>query len=171
MEERAAGRRQPGVRDDRGITLTELTIVMALAAIVMVGLMTFYLNSQGVWLDGSAQALTQRDATLVIERITRQTRGASLAYVADDPDSLHQLLALFDASGSETGRIFWSVDDSTVHSGSVGNPDEGPIAGSKVDRLQFDSDGKVVTVRRLSMRSGTGEPVEMASSVALYNKP
>ena len=171
MEDGASRRGHPGVPGERGITLTELTIVMVLAAIVMVGLMTFYLNSQGVWLDGSAQALTQRDATLVIERITRQTRAASMAYIADDPDSLHQLLALFDHSGNETGRIFWSTGDSTVHSGSTSNPDEGSIAGSKVDRLQFDTDGQVVTVRRLSMRSGTGEPVEMASSVALYNNP
>ena len=83
---------EPAQPAERGITLTELTIVMALAALVTVGLMTFYLNSQGVWLDGSSQALTQRDATLVLERITRQTRLAKIAYVADDPDSLHQSL-------------------------------------------------------------------------------
>ena len=153
---------------ERGITLTELTIVMALAALVTVGLMTFYLNSQGVWLDGSSQALTQRDATLVLERITRQTRLAKIAYVADDPDSLHQSLLLINSAGDEW-RFFWSTVDSMVHSGSPGNADEGPIAGSKVDRLQFDTDGKVVHLRRLSMRSSTGEPVELASSIAFYN--
>ncbi len=155
---------------ERGITLTELTIVMALAALVMVGLMTFYLNSQGVWLDGSSQALTQRDATLVLERITRQTRTASSAQFANDPDALHQRLVLYGSSGFETGWFFWSDRDSLVHSGSPTNADEGPIAGSKVDRLQFDTDGKVVHVLRLSMRSSTGEPVELATSVALYNQ-
>jgi hypothetical protein len=132
--------------------------------------MTFYLNSQGVWLDGSSQALTQRDATLVLERITRQTRAASSANIANDPDALHQALVLYDSSGDETGRFFWGSSDSLIHSGSIGNADEGPIAGSKTDRLQFETDGKIVHLRRLSMRSSTGEPVELASSMALYNQ-
>jgi len=149
---------------------------MVLAALVTVGLMTFYLNSQGLWLDGSSQALTQRDATLVLERITRQTHSASSASVASDPDPLHQMLVLLDSSGGETARFFWNSTDSLIHSGTPAIPDEGPIAGSRVIRIQFDTDNKVVYLRSpqgtsgLIMRSTTGELVELTSSMALYSK-
>jgi len=152
-----------------GITLTELTIVMVLAALITVGLVTFYLNSQGLWLDASSQALTQRDATLVLERITRQVHQSARAEVAHDPDSLHQALSVYDIAGRET-RFYWDPADSLIHSSSPDHPKEGPIANSKVDRLQFDRDGGLVYLRRLSMRSGTGERIEMSSSMTLYNK-
>ena len=59
----------PPPLSERGLTLTELTIVGVLACLVMLGLVGFYMSSQGVWMDASAQAITQREATSVIDEI------------------------------------------------------------------------------------------------------
>ena len=136
-------------RDARGITLTELTVVMLLAAMVMTGLVTFYLNSQQMWLDGSSQALTQRDATLVLERMTTETHNASSATVISNPDSVHQMLILFNSDGTQRCQFVWNTDDSLIHlQNGPGLTDRGPIASSRVDTFQLDTDGNLVGYER-----------------------
>ena len=56
-------------RSERGLTLTELVVVGVLATLVMLALTGFYFNSQRTWLEGSSQALTQREATLALEHL------------------------------------------------------------------------------------------------------
>jgi len=158
-------------RNEVGLTFTELTIVMVLAALVMTGLITFYLNSQQMWLDGSSQALTQRDATLVLERMTAETRYASSATVISNPDSVHQMLILFNSDGTQRCQFVWNTNDSLIHL-QVGPAltDKGPIASSRVDTFQLDTDGKVVVLHTLAMMSTTRQPVQLSSTMALYNR-
>ena len=154
-----------------GITLTEVTIVMVLAAIVTVGLVTFYVNSQATWMDASTQALAQRDATLVIEQIATETRTAYVAKVSPDAAG-NPMLVLYDIGNDEFARFWWNEKgDSLIHRGE-GNPskDLGAIAVTKVDEFQVDSNDTLVFVRPLRMHSTTGQPVEMTSSMALYNR-
>ena len=47
--------------NERGMTLTEVAVVMILGTMIMAGMVGFYLSSQGLWLDASTQAITQRD--------------------------------------------------------------------------------------------------------------
>src|SRR5262249_32619505 len=42
---------KPVARDERGLTLTELAVVMILGTMIMAGFVGFYLSSQGMWLD------------------------------------------------------------------------------------------------------------------------
>jgi prepilin-type N-terminal cleavage/methylation domain-containing protein len=154
-------------RNQHGLTLTELTLVMAIAAIVMIGIVTFYINSQGTWLDASSQALTQRDATLLLERMTAETRMAHSADVVSDPDTTHEQLVLFDLGG-ERCRFYWNSSDSLVHL-KQGIAD-GPVTTSRVLRFELDTDrNSLVFLRTLSMES-SNQPVELASTMALYNR-
>ena len=158
-------------RHERGITLTEVTIVMLLAAIVTVGLVTFYLNSQATWMDASTQALAQRDATLVIEEITRASHDATLAEVVPDGNG-NSMLVLQNKDQEEFARFWWDVrNDSMLHRGA-GNPsrDLGPIGISKVQQFVVDTNDTLVYIHVLRMQSANGQPVEVASSVALYNR-
>ena len=41
------------IHSQRGLTLTEVTVVTVLASIVMLGIVSFYVNSQGTWMDAS----------------------------------------------------------------------------------------------------------------------
>ena len=154
-------------RDQHGLTLTELTLVMAIAAIVMIGIVTFYINSQGTWLDASSQALTQRDATLLLERMTAETRRANSAEVVSDPDTTHEQLVLSDLAG-ERCRFYWSSSDSLVHLKQGAR--DGPVTTSRVLRFELDTDhNALVFLRALSMES-PNQPVELASTMALYNR-
>ena len=159
-------------RDSRGFTLTELSLVMLLAAMVMTGLVTFYMNSQNLWLDSSSQALTQRDATLLLERMTAETRESDAAIVTSDPDSLHQSLTLYNDHTARC-RFRWNPADGFVHLDTLGTQatDTGPVTMSRVERFQLDTDGQsLVFLRALWMQSTTGQPVQLSSTMALYNR-
>jgi len=158
-------------RAQAGFTLTELAIVMILAAMVTVGLVTFYLNSQGMWVDATTQSLIQRDATLIVERIAHRTHLAYTADVISDPDSLHQVVILFTRDLEETSRFWWNESDSLIHY-SVGTTgvDLGPVVGSKVERFQLDRDTTHVHLRQLKMATTAGDPVAMNAIMRLYNR-
>ena len=158
-------------RSQHGLTLTELIIVMALAALVTVGLVTFYLNSQGMWMDASTQSLVQRDATLIVERLSHRTHLAYSAEILNDPDSLRQTLILFARNGDETSRFWWNDNDSLIHySIGTSGSDRGPVAGSKIERFQVDRNDTHVFLKRLKMLTVMGDPVELSSTMAFYNK-
>jgi prepilin-type N-terminal cleavage/methylation domain-containing protein len=158
-------------RSQRGLTLTELVIVMTLAAMVTVGLVTFYLNSQGMWVDASTQALVQRDATLLVETLSKRVHMATSAQVINDPDSLHQTLFLFNYDPQMNSRFYWDPTDGLIHY-DIGDPwiPHGPVVGSRVDRFQVDRNDTHVFLTRLRMGTNTGVPVELNSSMAFYNK-
>ena len=158
-------------RSNAGFTLTELAIVMVLAALVTVGLVTFYLNSQGMWVDASTQSMVQRDASLIVERMAHRTHLAYTAAILNDPDVLHQTVILFSRDAEETSRFWWESSDSLIHY-SVGSTltDRGPIVGSKVERFQLDMDENHVYLRELKMVTTAGNPVVLNSTMRLYNR-
>lgn len=155
------------MRDARGLTLTELVIVMALASLVMVGLVTFYISSQGTWFDGSAQAMTQRDATLLMERITSEVHASAAATVTGGNH-----LVLFDAAHRERGR-FWLETDSLVHYGTGPNPadDRGAVVRSRLAAFDVEADSNMIYVDSLAMRTQQGDVVQMSSKAAFYQRP
>ena len=66
----------PKRRSEAGLTLTEVAVVMIIGTMIMAALVGFYLASQGLWLDASTQAITQREATLVASAIRDKVRAA-----------------------------------------------------------------------------------------------
>jgi prepilin-type N-terminal cleavage/methylation domain-containing protein len=152
----------------RGFTFTEVMIVMALASVITLGLVTFYLNSQIMWTDASTQALAQRDATSLIEVMRRSAQGAASAFV--DPSG-HQV-TFYDSSTLETSHYFWTPVDSFVHSGDLGNWDKGPVAPTIVEafRVTYDPNLGMVSLDSLRVRSSSGQHVSMSTAIGLYNK-
>lgn len=157
-------------REQRGLTLTEVAVVMILGSLITAGLVSFYMSSQGLWLDGSTQAITQREASLVASAIRDSVRRSHTAVASPSPDPLHMQLALF--KGDEKTPyyyFFWSPADSLIHAGSsVGGPDSGPIGSSRATRLQFDAkNGGVRTDLRLL--TATGKRVDMGAFAVFKN--
>ncbi len=156
-------------RAERGLTLTEVAVVMILGSMITAGLVGFYLSSQGLWLDGSTQAITQREASLVASAIRDSVRKSRSAKVSSAPDSLHQQLALFGHDGSEPYYFFWSPTDSLIHAGrSPGGAGSGPIGGSRATRLQFDASDKGVRMD-LRLLTATGNRVDMGAFAVFKN--
>jgi type II secretory pathway component PulJ len=156
-------------RRGHGITLVEVTIVMALATLVVMGMISFYVSSQSMWMAGSTQALAQRDATLLIETVSAKVRESFQAETFESPDSTHQGLILYDASGTESWRFWWDDRDSLLYQGP--SQDQGsPVVASRVTRFQLDTLTRLVDIRLVEVRSGDGRLVRMSSAAALYSR-
>src|SRR5438309_3642608 len=104
---------RPGT-GERGLTLTELVIVGLLATMVMMALTAFYINSQRVWVDGSTQALAQRDGSLLVEALRGRVHEAQQAgLIWTDAD--HDELWLQYFPGDSTVYFRWGPADRRVH--------------------------------------------------------
>lgn len=161
-----------------GFTLVEVMVVLVLAGVVTLGLVGFYLNSQATWIDGSSQALAQRDATTILESIAdRADSAASVTLTLVPPDTVIEFRGV---GGTAYYGFRWrrgAGDDSLVHQGPGScSPDLGPVVPSIVERFSVALDPQypqvpVLHVISLRVRSSSGQVVEMKSSFALRNAP
>ena len=165
---RPALRQTPVSSDERGLTLTELAIVGLMATVVMVGLTTFYFNSQQMWIDGSTQALAQRDATLLVDEMRTEIHGATQA-VVDVSDPLHHKLTLDYASGP-TVDFIWNSIDRRLHLWK-GGTDKGPVIDTPVTRFIVTTlDSTAIELTQAELRTANGDSVSIASSFALLGR-
>jgi Tfp pilus assembly protein PilW len=153
----------------RGVTLIEVTIVMALSTLVVLGMLGFYISSQTTWMAGSTQAIAQRDATLLIEAVSDSVRAAAHAAV-DSTDALHHTLILYDRDMNEQWRFWWSPSDQLIHQGPGLDQNRGPVVGSQVTRFQVDTLARVVEIRLVELRDSEGHYVRLTSAAALHNR-
>jgi len=163
--------------DERGLTLTELAVVMILGTMIMAGLVGFYLSSQGLWLDASTQAITQREASLVATAVRDSLRKSGKASETASPDSLHEQLSLYRLESDAVPYycFWWSSSDSLIHSGThVGAPDAGPMIVSSAERFQVqvrqDAAGHTLGARvSLRLRTAAGNVVEAGTFAVTQN--
>jgi Tfp pilus assembly protein PilW len=160
-------------RDERGLTLTELTVAMVVAAMVVMGIVGFYMNSQATWFEASSKAITQREGTLVletVERLARRASAASVVWPGGDSTQSYLYLTVPDSAGTHSYCFWWQ--DSLIHEGfdPVSN-DSGPIhAQAKAARFVVSADTALVRIRDLRMVSPQGQIVTLATSVAMKNR-
>ena len=158
--------------NERGLTLTEVTVVMILGTMIMAGMVGFYLSSQGLWLDASTQAITQREAALVTAAMRDSIRKSGRAEVSPSPDATHLQLALYKhADDTEPYYYFWwSASDSLIYSGvSATDPGAGPMIGSRAERFQMIATPQAVRVD-MRLRSASGQTVESGAFAVLQNR-
>lgn len=155
----------------RGITLIEVTIVTAMAMLVVLGMIGFYVSSQSAWMASSTQALVQRDATLLTEVISDRVRGAASAEVSTI-DPAHHTLILRDAAQADSWRFWWDGRDGRIHQGPSMDPDSdrGPVVNTPVTRFQLDTLTRLVEIRLIEMRDEDGQTVRISSAAAHYNR-
>jgi Tfp pilus assembly protein PilW len=151
---------------ERGITLTEIVVVMVLASLVMVGLVSFYLSSQATWIDASTQAISQREATFTLEAVSNAARSAVSANVMPSPDAAHVELQLGLPDGTQ--QRFWWQDSTVFHEDSTGT--RPLVVASKVDTFEIDTNDTLVFIRNLVVRSPNQQRVRLTSLVLLYNR-
>lgn len=153
---------------ERGLTLTELTIAMVLAAIVVVGIVGFYMNSQALWFDASTQSITQREGTVVLEAISRQARNArafTITYPGGDTTQSMLQMTVPDAVGSGTHEYYFWWEDSLIHEGTHPvNDDRGALLQSRVERFVVTASGSMVNVQNLQILSPQGQRMSFSTS-------
>jgi len=62
--------------DQRGFTLAELLVAIAVVGLIMTGLLTFMMTGNQTYLTGSNQIEAQQAARVALERMAREIRGA-----------------------------------------------------------------------------------------------
>lgn len=158
--------------NERGLTLTEVTIVGVIAVLVMLTLTSFYFNSQRTWIESSTKAVAQREATLIVEHLSEHLQGANSYNVDATGDSLHHTITMWDAEANQTRQFVWRSSDGRVH--ELEGPDLndlGPISTSRVERFQFAGvNSSLVELRALELVSADGDTVHMSSRFKLYNR-
>ena len=160
----------PRPLNERGITLTEVTIVAAIGLLVLMGLGGFYLNSQATWLDASSKSITQREATLLSETIADSVRWSRAAIATDNPDAEHAVLTLYPHGQVTPSWCFWwDPADSLVHQGPDPANDRGAMLSSKVERFRVVPDAQFVQVA-IRLRSATGQTVELSTTTLMRNR-
>jgi prepilin-type N-terminal cleavage/methylation domain-containing protein len=159
-------------RNESGFTLAELMVVMVLAGVVAFTLLVFYFNSQGTWLDASAKALAQRDATTLLESIASRADSAGWARVSGvSGDTLVELFKSPTATLPYYG-FCWRADDQRVHQGPGSCfPDQGPVVASNVDQFSvvYDATQGMINLVSMRVRSTNGDIIVMQSSFKLHN--
>ena len=162
----------PPLRNARGLTLTEVAVVMILGTMIMAGMVGFYLSSQGLWLDASTQAITQREATLVAAAMRDSIRKSNWAKAIASPDSLHEQLSLYRHSGDTVPyyNFWWSPTDSLIYSGTrVGGAGSGPMIVSHAERFRLVATYQAVRVD-MRLRSASGDFVEVGAYAVMQNR-
>lgn len=154
---------------DRGLTLPEIMVVVVLAGIVTLGIVGFYLTSQATWIEASTQAMVQRDATTLVEGITRETRRAGSAIVSPIPPD-NSSLTLYDRNfATELMQFTWDPVDSLVKV-VVAGVDMGPAVSSTVEHFQAVLDDTFPLVHLdIRLRGPTGDVVKIATAIRMYN--
>lgn len=159
--------------NERGMTLTEVTIVGVIAVLVMLTLTSFYFNSQRTWIESSTKAVAQREGTLIVEHLARHVRESGSYAITPGADAEHWTLTLYPAgSTSQSKQFVWYESDGLVH--ELDGPtleDKGPIGTSQVERfLLAGPDPGMVELTALELLSVSGEPIHLSSRFALYNR-
>jgi prepilin-type N-terminal cleavage/methylation domain-containing protein len=162
--------RRPSVRTASGFTLVEVMVVLALSAIVTLGIVAFYLNAQQTWTDASAQALAQRDATAILAALSERARAADTVLVVPSAGDPGNSDVTFYWGGDPKARFFCGAD-SLMHEEGEDLQDTGPMTASRVLRFHatFEPTLKLITVDSLRVSSTTGQVVTQSTSSGLYN--
>lgn len=162
----------------RGFTLIEMTVVMALSAVVTLGIVAFYLSAQATWTDSSAQAVAQRDGTTLLSAISPRAREAASAIVVPngvDPNNC--AVVFYDNDGNELSRFKWFETDSLIHFADnfavTGNYNPGPVVQTHVLRFHCSLNNAIglMSVDTLRMQTATGQVVTLTTSYGLGNRP
>lgn len=157
---------------ERGLTLTEVTIVTVLAAVVMTGIIVFYLNSQATWIDGSAQAITQREATLALRELTTRSHNAAAAISTTSPSTL--TLQTYADRGDPHWTFWADPGDSLLYESytdSLGlTHPMGALITSRVAAFTVWNDADIVHVDSLRLLTPQGTSVAVSGSAAMFNR-
>lgn len=154
---------------EKGLTMTELAVVGVLATIVMLGLVGFYLNSQQTWMDSSAQAITQRETTTLIEIISDQVHAANSAQVVRGGSRIQ--LELYDQNAALVHAFWWDSlsTDRLVHEGPAPDQDQGSPVTSICRQFLCTRSDSLVDLD-LTLQSAEGVHVRMATRVTFFNR-
>jgi len=158
-------------RDQRGLTLVELMLVIFIGFIVLLGAGSIYISMEKSFRQSAGKMVGGREATHLSSVLSRGARVASGFMVYDIGDRSQESdpgngLALLDADGSVMARLEWDPANRTVVDGAGTR-----VTASTLQNLQFSSDLVSPQTVRFAYRTidDSHHEIDVESAVALRN--
>ncbi|WP_210479831.1 PilW family protein [Naasia sp. SYSU D00948] len=149
--------------DDRGLTLIELIVTVALLALVLAGVSGVFIAGIGAQRDVSSTTSASAQAQVVTRSIVQGIRNSSW-FTAESATAAGQLVrarvAAVDATGTATWRCvawFWSAGDSALYTDSS---TAGPVAAPAA----ADPAGWTLLADDVRLPAGTSAPFTASSN-------
>ncbi len=155
----------------RGLTLTEMMIVIMLSLVVMLGAGSVYQGVNRSFRLGARKLVAQREASQLSTVISRRVRTASdfMIYTVPDrttPTDPGNGLALLDRDGIVTYRLEWDNTNSTLADSTGAR-----VTSMRLQNMRFGTD--LVSPRTVHYEyqtdDETGNLVDIESAVSLRN--
>jgi len=102
--------------NNKGLTLIELMIVLAILSIIILGLVSLFSGGVRSWVAGQNQLKAQREARQVMDRMVREIREAQ--YVKDTSSGIY-VLEFYNNAKNKTKKYTYSESDSEIKEGNA----------------------------------------------------
>ena len=123
------------IKTQKGLTLIELMVTLAVLSIIILGLVVFFSGGVRAWITGQYQLEAQRNARQAMESMVREIRHGENIGAGSDEDTI---IVSIPALGSEDAYdVTYNLVDTTI------NRDSNPLI-SNVQSLMleyYESDG------------------------------
>ncbi|MBK9304456.1 MAG: prepilin-type N-terminal cleavage/methylation domain-containing protein [bacterium] len=155
----------------RGLTLTELMLVIMLSLVVMLGAGTIYRGVDHTFRTNTRKLVAQKESSLLSTVISRRVRTASNFMIYDVADRTAPVdagngLALLDGNGVVTYRLEWDNTNQTLADSTGAR-----VTAMNLQNLLFSADPvSPKTVRYVYQTyDGIGNLVDIQSAASLRN--
>ena len=106
------------IKTQKGITLIELMITLAVLSIIILGLVVFFSGGVRSWITGQYQLEAQRNARQAMESMVREIRHGENIGAGSDEDTI--IVSIPALSSEPAYDVTYNLFDTTIN--RVGNP-------------------------------------------------
>lgn len=102
---------------ERGVTLVELLVAVALLSLIMVAFFTIFKGGTAAWKKGDIRTELVQNGRIALDRMASEIRQA----LPKDEDALPRIYELKVCSGTDTDRVIGSEGDRIIFQASLDN--------------------------------------------------
>lgn len=99
-------------KKQRGLSLIELTVVVVILGIVVLGLVTFFMGGTKSWVTGQYQLKAQREARQAIDRMVREIREGKNVISDSDYDTIK--VSIPDLGSKPAYDVTYNLSGTTI---------------------------------------------------------
>ena len=155
----------------RGLTLTEMMLVIMLSLVVMLGAGTIYRGVENTFRTNTHKLVAQKESSQLSTVISRRVRTASSFMIYDVTDPMTPMnagngLALLDGNGIVTYRLEWDNTNQTLADSTGAR-----VTAMSLQNLLFSTDPVSTRTVRFAYQTydGVGNLVDIESGASLRN--
>lgn len=152
-------------KSQKGFTLVEILLVLAMGGILMVGIGITIFRTTTITMESSTQITALEDIKKVAFRVSKDIRMAATTNLEDPGPVLNSLVLDWTSWYDETGELNpvpHSISYTSLSGGELQRNYDGALTtvGSYISDIEFSQDGSIITVAITSSPRGNAEMAE-----------